>query len=166
MVVLLVAYVVSCNHLSSPFALWYHVFLNLPLAVHPPIFIHARLLTHLLLFILSTFPNPPWFASMHELSNISIPIWYLSTSQDFLSHCVILHIYLTILISVRSNLPKSSAFAAQIPMPYRIPLLKHAANNLPCMCNEGSLDTSRGSNSVDFFHSLLILASFSSTFAT
>ena len=95
-----------------------HVFLGAPLSTTPITFILVHFFTQLFSSFRSTCPNHLNLPLCILFSTHSMPKRFKSSSLRFLSFKDTPHILLTIILSALLNLARSSAFIAQVSLPY------------------------------------------------
>ena len=118
------------HSLMSLSTTWLHVILSLPCPLLPSTS-NMIFFTQSSSSLCSTCPNHLNLFHFTASDTDSIPILSLSSALDTLSLSDTPHIHLTILISVRSNLPLCSAIMAHILLPYIIALLTHVTYSFP-----------------------------------
>ena len=104
-----------------------HVFLGAPLSTTPITFILVHFFTQLFSSFRSTCPNHLNLPLCILFSTHSMPKRFKSSSLRFLSFKDTPHILLTIILSALLNLARSSAFIAQVSLPYTNTLCTQAS---------------------------------------
>ena len=108
-----------------------HVFLGAPLSTTPITFILVHFFTQLFSSFRSTCPNHLNLPLCILFSTHSMPKRFKSSSLRFLSFKDTPHILLTIILSALLNLARSSAFIAQVSLPYTNTLCTQASYIFP-----------------------------------
>ena len=107
------------------------VFLRAPLPTTPVTFVLEHFFTQSFSSFRSTCPNHFNLALWILFSTHSMPKWLKSSSLCFLSFKDTPHILRTIILSTLSNLARSSAFIAQMSLPYTNTLWTQASYIFP-----------------------------------
>ena len=116
-----------------------HVFLGAPLSTTPITFILVHFFTQLFSSFRSTCPNHLNLPLCILFSTHSMPKRFKSSSLRFLSFKDTPHILLTIILSALLNLARSSAFIAQVSLPYTNTLCTQASYIFPFSFKETPL---------------------------
>ena len=127
-----------------------HVFLGAPLSTTPITFILVHFFTQLFSSFRSTCPNHLNLPLCILFSTHSMPKRFKSSSLRFLSFKDTPHILLTIILSALLNLARSSAFIAQVSLPYTNTLCTQASYIFPFSFKETPLFVSTGASSLNF----------------
>ena len=126
-----------------------HVFLGAPLSTTPITFILVHFFTQLFSSFRSTCPNHLNLPLCILFSTHSMPKRFKSSSLRFLSFKDTPHILLTIILSALLNLARSSAFIAQVSLPYTNTLCTQASYIFPFSFKETPLFVSTGASSLN-----------------
>ena len=146
------------HSLMSLSTTWLHVILSLSRPLLPSTSNDMIFFTQSSSSFRSTCPNHLNLFRFTASDTDSIPILSLSSALGTLSLSDTPHIHLTILISVRSNLPLCSAVMAHVSLPYTIALLTHVTYSFPFSLSDTSFLVKIPDNSLNFLHAQRSLA--------
>ena len=121
---------------------WLHVILSLPRHLLPSTSSDMIFFTQSSSSFPSTCHNDLTLFCFTASDTDSTPILSLSSALGTVSLSDTPHIYLTILISVRSNLPLCSTVMAHVSLPYIIALLTHVTYSFSISLSDPSLSRS------------------------
>src|SRR5271163_318253 len=155
----------SCAHSTSRprafmslFTHSIHVLRTRPLLDTPATFKLLQADTQSSSCFLSTCPNHLSLPRLTTSATATKPNRSFNFTLAILSFKVTLHIHLTIILSVLSNLCISSTFIGHVSLPYTSTLCTQALYNLPFTLREAPLDVRIGDNSLNLAHAHLTLA--------
>jgi len=132
---------------------------GLPLALEPSTSYSIHFFTQSLSSFRSTCPyNHNLFCCSINIVS-SIPSLSPNSLLGTLSFTLTLHIHLTILISARWSVTSFSFLTGQVSLPCSILLRTQLLYSLPLLINDISLSVSNGTNCLNLFHPIQILAS-------